>query len=80
MKHVFTIISSTASARCLLSWRSDVSWLLCVSAPVEDHGDAGLHPLPHIALLHTAPMLPLPSFLLPAIAITTLSLSSRKEA
>ncbi|CAN7047968.1 unnamed protein product [Brassica rapa subsp. trilocularis] len=30
--------------------------------------------------LKTAQMLPLPSFLLPAIAIATLSLSSRKEA
>ncbi|KAH0908770.1 hypothetical protein HID58_032091 [Brassica napus] len=49
---------------------SDVSWLLCVSAPVGDHGDAGYLGLPpiaanepiicliweHIALLHTGPL------------------------
>ncbi|CAN6931683.1 unnamed protein product [Brassica oleracea] len=65
MKHVFRKMSAQ-----LENSISDVSWLLCVSAPVEDHGDAGYLGIPpiaanepilcliweHIALLHTGPL------------------------
>ena len=90
MKRVFTIIPAAAFRKMsaqLENSISDVSWLLRVSAPAEDHGEADfLSPptSPSSALsgsillfskldpLKTALMLPLLSFLLPVIAIATL--------
>ncbi|KAF3520018.1 hypothetical protein DY000_02059558 [Brassica cretica] len=53
MKHVFTIISSTASARCLLSWRTlSVTFLGSSVSPLPLRITVTLH----IALLHTGPL------------------------